>query len=252
MSRERFAGLNILVVGGTSDIGAACAVIARAEGGRVMATSRNPRGDGDVVQQASFNAPHVIDLDLDLADAADIAAFPDRLRTHATHLDVLIIASGRTAVDTATAADSFDSLMSVNAKGPYLLIEALRPLMRRGGSVICVSSAVARRRGVGMTAYAASKAALEAIVRTLGLEFTVDGVRVNAVAPGPTATSGLMRPLHDDDDPQLRAARIASSLPLGRLGQPSEVAHTVMFLASAEASNINALTVLVDGGWDAA
>lgn len=250
MSRGRFAGRNVLVVGGTSDIGAACASIACAEGGSVVVTSRNPRDDRNAARRASLAVAHVIDLDL--ADVAGIAAFADRLRAHMTELDVLVIASGRTAIDTVPAAELFDSLMSVNAKGPYLLIEALRPLMRPGGSVICVSSAVARRRGAGMTAYAASKAALEAIVRTLALELSSDGVRVNAVAPGPTDTSGLMRPLSEKDDPQTRAARIASSLPLGRLGQPSEVAHTVMFLASAEASNINAVTVLVDGGWDAA
>jgi len=103
-----------------------------------------------------------------------------------------------------------------------------------------------------MVAYAASKAALGAIVRVTALDLVERGVRVNAVAPGPTRTAGLLRPLHADDDPAIRAERIASSLPSGRLTEVGEVVEVVMFLASSASSAINATTLLADGGWNAA
>lgn len=253
MSRSRFAGMNFVIVGGCADIGRMCASVALKEGANVVVTGRREAERAESVASLS-PLGNVSQLPLDLSDITSIGAFPRELQARFQRVDVLLFTSGATRVDADgdTPGQIFDDLMAVNARGPYLLTTALKPLLRSGASVVCVSSAIASRRGRGMVAYAASKAALEAIVRVTALDLVERGVRVNAVAPGPTRTDGLLRPLHADDDPSIRAQRIASSLPNGRLTEVSEVVEVIMFLASSASSAINATTLLADGGWNAA
>lgn len=248
-----FGDMNVLIIGGGSDIGKACADIAVREGGNVLIAGRN-EASLRTARDGLSTIGQVRLARLDITSSSCVTSFVTELQNTKFTVDVLIIAVGETRIepDGGGTAHHFDALMSVNARGPYLLMNAAWPLMRTGGSVVCVTSAVSGRRGRGMTAYAASKAALEAIVRTFALQVADRGVRVNAVAPGPTQTSGLLRPLHIDDEPQARVQRIVETLPRRRLTSPEEVAETVMFLSSSRAAGISATTVLVDGGWTAA
>ncbi|WP_273491778.1 SDR family NAD(P)-dependent oxidoreductase [Gordonia otitidis] len=253
VTRARFADLTVVIIGGSSDIGKACAAVALREGGTVVLTGRNRGSLQSAAAELSPIGP-VGMVELDVTDPSSVGAFTEVLGVDHSHIDVLVIASGQTRVEprNGVTADHFDSVMAVNARGPYLVMNTVLPMLRPGSSIVCVTSAVSHRRGRGMTAYAASKAALETIVRTVALDVADRGIRVNAVAPGPTATAGLHKPLHATDNPAIRVERIAASLPRGQLTNVDEVAHTIMFLSSAEASGINASTVTIDGGWNAA
>lgn len=143
---------------------------------------------------------------------------------------------------------TFESTFDTNVRGAYFLVAALVPgMLRRGrGSIVNVTSMVAFKGVPGASSYSASKAALESLTRTWATEFGPQGVRVNSVAPGPTATPGVVAEWGDTND------ELGRALPLGRTAQPAEIAQAVLFLASPRSSFITGSTLHADGGGAAA
>jgi NAD(P)-dependent dehydrogenase (short-subunit alcohol dehydrogenase family) len=151
-----------------------------------------------------------------------------------------------------TESDAWDRVLSVNAKGVFLCCKFGIPqlLQRGGGSVINVSSFVALvGAATSQIAYTASKGAVLSLSRELALQFARQGIRVNALCPGPVETPLLMR-LFSDDPAAYERRRV--HLPMGRLATAREIANAALFLASDEASYVNGATFLVDGGLSAA
>jgi NAD(P)-dependent dehydrogenase (short-subunit alcohol dehydrogenase family) len=245
--RTRFAEKVVLIIGGNSGIGLACAKAFAAEGARVALTGREAAtlerarlalGSGALVMRA------------DLADTSGHGTVVEQVRKTYGRVDVLFANAGtgvRRSI-TRVSEHEWDATMSTNLKGHYFMIQSVLPLMSSGAAIVINSSVAVSRPRTGNSVYAASKAALSSLTVSLGAELLPKGIRVNAVSPGPIDT-----PLHTRVAASQAAVRIfknqvAAGNPMKRWGTPEEVAHAVLFLASDEASFITGATLPVDGG----
>ncbi len=230
-----------LVTGATSGIGSATARSLAARGASVVLTGRDrPLGEQLVaeIQRSGGDARFV---------AADLAQLQDvtRLADDAGVVDVLVNCAGFYAVAPTSEIDSatFDRHFAINVKAPFFLVGALAPRMAaRGGCVIInVSTMVASFGQPGMSAYGASRAAVELLTKAWAAEYGPTGVRVNAVAPGPTHTPAM--------EPMMAMAdELIKAIPLGRVAETHEVSDVITFLATPAAGYINGATLHVDGG----
>lgn len=240
----RLAGKRALITGGTSGIGLETARQFLAEGARVAVTGSN-KATLAAVREALGKEVVVI-----AADAGDVAAqkrVADEIGKAFGGLDILFVNAGigefRPLDDWDEAA--FDRSFAVNFKGPFFLIQALLPLFANPASIVLNTSINAHIGMPNSSIYAASKAALSSLIRTLSGELLGRrGIRVNAVSPGPIAT-----PLHGKIG--LNAAAIeglVAQIPARRRGEPSEIAKAVVFLASDEAAFTVGSELTIDGG----
>lgn len=144
-------------------------------------------------------------------------------------------------------------MIGVNLSGVFLCMNRELPLMLAtgGGAIVNTSSTYGLVGAAGLPAYVASKSGVAGLTRAAALEYAEQGVRVNAVCPGPIQTPMIDRVSRElsADDPQSAEAELAAHTPLGRLGQPSEIGAAVAWLCSAEASYVTGLIMPVDGGW---
>ncbi|MEY9861479.1 NAD(P)-dependent dehydrogenase (short-subunit alcohol dehydrogenase family) [Catenulispora sp. GAS73] len=180
----------------------------------------------------------------DLESAQDLARWA--IETGDGHVDILVNNAGVAVLgpsDAATEAE-FDETFGLNVKVPFFLVAALAPAMaeRGWGSIVNVSTMVASFGQPGMAMYGASRAALELLTKAWAAEYGPRGVRVNAVAPGPTRT-GMT-----ENFPEEMVNQLAALAPAGRVAEPEELASAIVFLASEDASFIHGVTVPVDGG----
>jgi len=236
-----------LITGGTSGIGLATAQAFLAEGAHVAVTGRNPQTRAEA-QRLLGDTAWVID-----ADAGDISAqqaLADTLATRWPRLDALFINAGDVthAPLEVWQEETWDRLMGTNLKGPFFLIQALLPLLNNPSSVILCGSVSAHIGLPTSSVYAASKAGLLSLARTLSVELLPRGIRVNGLSPGPVETPALSKLGLDDEALKTLQSDIARLVPLGRLGRPDELAKAALYLASDESSYTVGTELLVDGG----
>jgi NAD(P)-dependent dehydrogenase (short-subunit alcohol dehydrogenase family) len=246
-----FAGKTIIVTGATSGIGRAAAEAFGRDGGSIVLVGRheNELADGETAVRAAGGQAVACRADL-TAEAA-----PDRIVKAAIdafgHIDVLVNAAGVIASGTleATTDDIWDTMMAVNLRAPFRLMRAAAPhLKERKGSVVNVSSVNGLRSFPGVLAYCVSKAGVDHLTRCAAIEMAPLGVRVNAVNPGVTVTNLHRR--SGMGEPQYAAflERSKETHPLGRPGQPDEIAALIVFLASDRAGWMTGETIPIDGG----
>ena len=237
-------GSTALVTGGTAGIGLESARLLAAAGAEVIITGRSAARGAGAVAELGTGVRFVA------ADMSDLDSVRSLVRQCGDGVDIIVNNAaafpGAPTVDQDLA--SFESTFDTNVRGAYFLVAALAPgMLRRGrGSIINVTSMVAFKGVPGASTYSASKAALESLTRTWATEFGSRGVRVNSVAPGPTATPGVAAEWGDVND------ELGRALPLGRTAQPAEIAQAVLFLASPRSSFITGSTLHADGGGAAA
>ena len=241
----RLNGKVCVVTGTASGIGAESARLFAQEGARVVGVDLSAEGaEGDVTIQA------------DVSDSDQVAAAFARIAEEVGQIDVLMNNAGINPPDDGsileTDLETWQRVQDVNLRSVFLCCKHAIPLMvaAGGGSVINVSSFVATMgAAVSQSSYTASKGAVLALSRELGVEFADRGVRVNALCPGPVNTP-LLKELFSKD-PE-RAAKRLVHIPMGRFGEPEEIAKAALFLASDDSSFVTASTFLVDGGLSAA
>ncbi|MBD3729638.1 MAG: SDR family oxidoreductase [Sphingomonadales bacterium] len=243
----RFAGKNVLVLGGNSGIGLAAAKGFAAEGAQVRLTGRDPA----TIASAVAAIPGAQGHRADIADLDAMAALFATIAEDDGAVDVLFVNAGigGFAPLAEITPDYWDSVHAINLRGCVFAVQQAVRLMGQGGAVVLTGSIGAHTALPGNITYAAAKAGLHAAMKTMARELVGQGIRVNMVSPGPTETPLLHRNPGMDAAAvdQLRSMMIAA-VPMGRMGEADEVARAVLFLASQEASFITGANLFVDGG----
>lgn len=246
-----FNGKVVIVTGASSGIGRATAAAFGNQGASIVAVGRDEAALSAMVKGLSRAAGPglVCALDITSPDAADrvVKATIDRFG----QLDVLVNAAGIIAMGGVDQTDDalWDRVMALNVNAPFRLMRAAIPFLKeRRGSIVNVSSVNGRRVFPGLAAYNVSKAAVDQLTRCAAIELAATGVRVNAVNPGVTVTNLHRRGGMGEEQYNAFLTRSKETHPLGRPGQPEEVADLILFLASEQASFITGETIAVDGG----
>ena len=244
---NRFANKSVLVTGGSSGIGFAAAQAFAAEGARVVITGRDEAALAQAREQIGGNA---IALRNDAADLPGAKALAADIAREDIRLDAVFINAGvaRFAPFAQVDESLWDQTFDTNVKGAYFQIQALLPLLKPGASIVINGSINAHLGMPNSSVYAASKAALISLAKTLSAELLPRGVRVNVVSPGPVSTPLYGKLGLDAKTLEATAAQIQSQVPLGRFGTPQEIASTVLHPAAPESAFIVGTEIIVDGG----
>ena len=244
---KRFEGKTALVTGGNSGIGLATALAFAGEGARVVITGRDPSTLDQAKARLGVDS---LAIRNDASRLADATVLAETLGRQGLRLDAVFINAGVVRLAALEAVDErqWDESFNTNVKGPYFLLKALTPLLNPGAAIVLNGSINAHIGMPNSSVYAASKAALISLAKTLSAELLSRGVRVNVISPGPVETP-IFRSLGVPAEqlPEI-AASILAQIPLKRFGTPDEIASAVLYLSSAESAFIVGTELVIDGG----
>lgn len=234
-----------LVTGGTSGIGLATARLLAESGARVIINGRSQSSIDVALASLPVGA---IGIAAGVDRVPDIERLMDDIQREVDSIDVLVLCAGtaRNKPFEDVTENDFDAVMGTNVKGAYFCVQKAMPLMRHGGSIVLVSSGAAELGRVGRGLYASSKAAVRQLARSLAAEVLHLGVRVNAISPGPIKTPFTRAPGASDRE---QAEALARVVPLGRAGEPEDIAQGILFLASDASRFMVGSELVMDGGW---
>ena len=244
---SKLQGKVAVVTGGTSGIGLATAQRFAAEGARVFITGRRQAE----LDKAAATIPNATGIQADSSSSADLKRLFETIKEKAGRIDVLYVNAGGGSMAPlgAITEEHFDDAFDRNVKGLTFTVQSALPLLNQGASVILTGSTAGVVGTPAFSIYSASKAAVRNLARSWILDVKDRGIRINVVSPGPIHTPGLVELAGDDAAAQQGLLDyLASQVPLGRVGQPEEVAKAVVFLASDDASFVNGTELFVDGG----
>ena len=245
---KRLEGKVALVTGGNSGIGLATARRLREEGAKVVISGRNQKTLDEAVQKIGKD---VLAVRADVSNTDDLDKLYAAISQKFGKIDVLFANAGiyKFAPATATTSELYDELFDINAKGVYFTIQKALPVLNDGASIIINTSIASQIGLVNGSVYAATKSALRSFTRSLAAELVDRKIRVNAVSPGPIDTpEGFARTGLPKEQVEQFVRDVIAKVPMKRIGQPSEIASAVAFLASTDASFITGAEVPVDGG----
>jgi len=240
-----FNGKVAIVTGATSGIGMATARKFAEQGGKVAAAGRKK----DVL--AKIAAPNIRTYAVDLLNEPETAAFVQNVLNDFGRIDVLVNAAGIIASGTIenTTLSDYDLMMNINVRSVFQLTQlALPSIIERKGNIVNVSSVTGLRAFPNVFAYCISKAAVDQFTRCAALELAPKGVRVNAVNPGVVRTNLHRNSGMSEDAYAAFVERSKMTHPIGRVGDPEEIADLILFLASSKAGWITGVTYSIDGG----
>lgn len=244
-SSQNLGGRVALVTGATSGIGKATAHALAARGARVLVSGRDPKRGEAVVAAIRADGGNADFLEAHLDDVDATRNLARRALEIAGHVDILVNNAGVFPFGSTaeTPVDTFHDVYATNVRAPFILVAELAPKMaeRGKGAIINVSSMVGDFGIAGMALYGSSKSALNLLTKAWAAEFGPNGVRVNAVSPGPTRTEGTAA-MEDG------LAQLAAMAPAGHPATPEEIADAIVYLASDNASFVHGVVLPVDGG----
>jgi NAD(P)-dependent dehydrogenase (short-subunit alcohol dehydrogenase family) len=239
----------VLITGGLTGIGRAAAVAFAKKGAKVVVAGRRDEAGTALVAELRAFGSEAEFIKADVRQEDDVRALVDRTVARFGRLDVAVNnagTEGQVGPITDQSAESYAATFDTNVLGVVLSMKhEVRVMQRQGsGSIINISSTYGHEAAVGASLYVGSKHAVEGITKSVALETAKSGIRVNAVAPGPTDTGMLSR---FTGTPENKAA-LVTGVPMGRLGRSEELANAIVFIASDEASFITGHILNVDGG----
>lgn len=240
-----FKNKNVVITGGSTGIGFATAKAFIEKGATVYITSRNAEN----LQKASDKISNV-NLKTVVSDTSNlkgIAQLEKAIAESGNKIDVLFLNAGIAVFSTIeeVTEEDFDSQFNTNVKGYFFTLQKLLPHLNDGATVLFTSSTVATAANLGTSIYSATKGAVNKIAQIAANELASRNIRVNIISPGPIKTEGLEKVVTTDEGKDY----LASATAMQRLGDPAEIAKTVLFLASDDASFITGTELLVDGGY---
>lgn len=242
----RLEGKVAIITGSGRGLGKEAAFLFAEEGAKVVVGDINYESAEEVAAAIGEKGGEAMAVKLDVTDPASIQAMVDRVLEHFGSIDVLVNNAGITADAQLVKMnqDQWDRVIAVNLKGVYNCTKAIAPIMiaRGSGRIINTSSVVGVYGNFGQTNYAATKAGVIGMTKVWARELGRKGITVNAVAPGFTMTEMM------STVPEKILSGIRDKTPLGRLGEPRDIAYAYLYLASDEANFVNGATIQVDGG----
>lgn len=244
---NRLAGKVAVVTGGSTGIGLATAERFAAEGAKVFVTGRRTEELNAAVKRIGRGA---VGVQGDVANLADLDRLYATVKEQAGRVDVLFANAGIgefAPIGQVTEAH-FDRVFGINVKGLLFTVQKALPLMPDGAAVVLNASIVSIKGMPAFGVYSATKAAVRSFARTWANELKDRRIRVNAVSPGPIETPAIDGLAGSREKGQEFLADMAKGVPMGRVGQPDEIAKAVVFLASDDASYVNGVELFVDGG----
>lgn len=253
MTTDRFSGRTVLVTGAGSGIGRAVALAFATEGAHVVVAGRRREPLDGTVALIERSGAKALAVTADVTRAADLEALVTAAVDRFGSLDVAVNNAGVLEGAGLPVADvteeAWRRMLDINVTGILLALRSQVRHMRTqpgGGAIVNVASNIgAHSRRPGITAYATTKAAVSALTRGAALDHIADGVRINAVSPGPSATAMSLRPGETEAE---RTERMRTEAPLGRVSTVEEVAAAVLYLASDAAASVVGTDLVVDGG----
>jgi NAD(P)-dependent dehydrogenase (short-subunit alcohol dehydrogenase family) len=237
----RLQGKVAVITGATTGIGFAAAKLFVEEGAYVFITGRRQKELDEAVKAIGAN---VTGVQGDVSKLADLDRLYKTIKAEGWRIDVVFANAGLgefTALGSITE-EHFDKLFNINVKGALFTVQKALPLLNDGGSIILTGSVGSTKGTPAFWVYGATKAAIRNFVRAWTIELKDRRIRSNVLSPGPTET-----PLVDRQPPEA-IARIVSTIPMGRMGSPEEIAKAALFLASDDSSFVTGIELFVDGG----
>jgi len=231
-----------VITGATSGLALATAKLFVEEGAYVFITGRRKETLDEAIKAIGKNATGVQG---DAGNLADLDRLYATVKTQKGHIDILFASAGvgdfNVPIGSVTEA-SFDNTFNVNVRGTLFTVQKALPLMRDGGSIIMTGSIAGVKGFPGMSVYNASKAAVRSFARTWTMDLKARKIRVNVISPGTIDTGAFVGVPKEVKD------QFVSLIPMGRIGEPHEIASTALFLASDDSSFITGIELFVDGG----
>ncbi len=237
-----------VITGGSTGIGLAAAKCFATEGARVFVTGRR---SAELASAVAEIGPNATGIQANSSNLSELDRLYERIKTEVGRIDILFANAGGGSMLPlgSITEEQYDDTFSRNVKGTLFTVQKALPLLTNGASIILTGSTAASSGTPAFSVYAASKAAIRSFARNWILDLNGRGIRINVLSPGPTRTPGLVG-LAGPDAAQQQGLldHMATQVPLGRVGEPDEIAKAALFLASDHASFITGSELFVDGG----
>ncbi|AZA80040.1 SDR family oxidoreductase [Chryseobacterium sp. G0186] len=244
---QKFKNKTALITGGTNGMGFATAEEFIKQGGTVIITGRSKETVHNALEKLGENALGIVS---NAGSINDIMKLKEEVRQYTENVDVLFVNAGygKFAPIENVDEEHFDELFNVLVKGPFFTVQQILPLMKKGSSIIFNTSVATDIAMPNFSVYSAAKSAVQSFIKTFAVELTERGIRVNGVSPGHIKTNIFNNTGLTPEQIEGAVQDIIPTIPFKRQGEPSEIAHVVLFLASEEASYVHGAEVKVDAG----
>ena len=243
-----FKGKNVIVTGSGAGIGRATAIAFAKEGANVVTNSVS--GESSVCDEIKTQGGKAIYVQADVSTSEGVERLFREALLAFGHIDVVVNAAGivpEGSVESCTE-DEWDRVMRINVKSVYLMAHKAIPYLREtNGCLVNITSTVAIKGVANRASYSASKGAVLSLSRSMAIEYAREGIRVNCVCPGTVCSPSFKKRVESTPDPEAAMRNYVSRQPMGRLGEPEEIAQAILFAANPNVGFMTGANIVVDG-----